>query len=165
MRRRGAGPVRNTIKNSFTASGGTTTTLASTILAVAVSSPDNTVTTQVENGCRIKAIHLSIDVCGLGASGVLQVTGFYLLKNPGANLTPPAVFSPGTSNEKRFIIKEWSAMTMRNQEGNPPYHWEGWIPIPKTHQRMATDDTWSIAMATSASTGHFSIKTVYKWES
>ncbi len=156
-------PTINSIKNSATISGSTGTTIVSKTIALAVSSPLNTVTTQVENGCRIRAIWISIDVCGLAATGVLQTTGFYLFKNPGANLTAPSPFAVGTSNEKRFVVKEWSAMTMRNQDGNPPYHWEGWVKIPKTHQRMATDDLWTMELITDTAAGHMSLKFVYKW--
>ncbi len=108
---------------------------------------------------------IALDFCGLAATGVLQVTGAYLFKNTGANLTPPSPFAVGTSNEKRWVIKEWSAMTMRNQDGNVPYHWEGWVKIPKTHQRMATDDTWSIHLITDTAAGHFDVKFIYKWYS
>ncbi len=85
------------------------------------------------------------------------------MKNPGANLIPPGVFVMGSSNEKKFIIKQWSAMTMRNQDGNPPYHWEGWIKIPKRYQRMGTDDRWDIVWATDTLTAHGTLQCIYKW--
>ncbi len=84
------------------------------------------------------------------------------MKNPGANLTPPGVFAVGTSNEKKFVIREWVAMTMRNQDGNNPYHWEGWIKIPKIYQRMGTDDTWVLVAGNTGVTGHAVFFTIYK---
>jgi len=58
----------------------------------------------------------------------------------------------------------WRAMIMRNQDGNVPYHWEGWIKIPKRYQRMGTDDKWTISIACSAAvTGHASGMFIYKW--
>ncbi len=123
-------PVINSIKNSGVTAASTGTTIVPVQLCNAVANPDNTVTTEVVNGCIIKAVWLSIDFCGLATTGVRQSTGVYLFKNPGANLTRPSPFSVGASNEKNFVIKEWSQMTMRNQDGNPPYHWEGWIKIP-----------------------------------
>ncbi len=164
-RRRRFRPMVNTIKNSATLSGSTGTTIVASTIAIARASPDNTVSTDVENGCRITAIWISVDVCGLDATDVLQTTGFYLMKNPGNNLTPPTPFGVGLSNEKRFVIKEWNAMTMRNQDGNPPYHWEGWIKVPRVHQRMGTDDRWEVDFITSNAAGHFSLKFLYKWQS
>ncbi len=164
-RRASSGPVRNSIKNSATFSGAVGVANTVQEIVTATANPLNTAADEVENGCRIKAIWISLDFCGLAASGVLQVIGAYLQKNVGANLSNPSPFAVGNSNEKRFIIKEWSAMTMRNQDGNPPYHWEGWVRIPKYHQRMATDDLWQLVLRADTAAGHFTVKFVYKWES
>ncbi len=131
-------------------------------LAKAVTAPSNTVDTDCHRGGHIKAIWISIDFCGLGTSGTNNRVIAYLFKNPGANLTAPGAFAVGTSNEKRFVVKMWSYMAMRNQDGNPPYHWEGWIKIPKIYQRMATDDKWEIVGATNNETGHLWVNAVYK---
>ncbi len=132
-------------------------------LAKAVNSPSNTVTTDCRHGATIKAIWLSIDFCGLAATGVQQDTIVYLFKNPGANLIPPGVFATGSSNEKKFIFKMWSQMTMRNQDGNPPYHWEGWVKIPKRYQRLGTDDIIQIVGGQDAAGGgHFLVNAIYK---
>ncbi len=141
---------------------GTTTTNFEKILAKAVTAPSNTIDNDCRRGGTIKALWLSIDFCGLAASGTRQEHMVYLMKNPGANLTPPGVFAVGTSNEKKFVVRQWNQMTMRNQDGNPPYHWEGWLKIPKRYQRMGTDDTWVIVAGTNTSTGHFSGNCIYK---
>ncbi len=138
------------------------TTTVNTIIAKAVTAPSNTIDTDCRRGGTIKAIWISLDFCGLAAAGVLQRTIVYLMKNPGANLTPPGVFAVGTSNEKKFVIKMWSQMTMRNQDGNPPYHWEGWIKIPRRYHRMGTDDTWVITSGANTSTGHLFANVIYK---
>ncbi len=164
-RRRGAMSLNviNSIKNVVDSSASTGTTVQSTLIAKAVNTPLSTVVNDVSNGCIIKALWISFDVCGLAATGVLQRTNMYVMKNPGANLTAPSPFSVGSSNEKKFVIKEWQAMTMRNQDGNVPYHWEGWIRIPKRYWRMGTDDTWLFVFATDAAAGHQSIQIIYKW--
>ncbi len=131
-------------------------------LAKAVTAPSNTVVTDVHRGGHIKAIWVSLDFCGLSASGARQETAVYLIKNPGANLTPPGTFAVGSSNEKKFVFKQWHQMTMRNQDGNPPYHWEGWVKIPKLYQRMGADDIIQFVAGTSASTGHCSGQVIYK---
>ncbi len=139
-----------------------TTSNTTTIIAKAVTAPSNTVTTDCHRGGQIKSIWVSLDFCGLAATGVNQNMVAYLMKNPGANLTFPGGFAVGSSNEKKFVFKMWSAMTMRNQDGNPPYHWEGWVKVPKRYQRMGTDDTIAITIGADTSTGHGFFNCIYK---
>ncbi len=141
---------------------GLTTTNLVSLVAKAVTAPSNTIDTDCHRGGHIKAIWVSIDFCGLGASGANDRVMAYLIKNPGDNLTPPGVFAVGTSNEKKFVFKMWTYMAMRNQDGNPPYHWEGWVKIPKRYQRMGTDDVFSIVWAISNNTGHGYANCIYK---
>ncbi len=132
------------------------------LIAKAVTAPSNTITTDCHRGGTIKAIWISLDACGTAASGSRIDFVCYLMKNPGANLTPPGVLAVGSSNEKKFVIKMWSYMVMRNQDGNPPYHWEGWVKIPKRYQRMGTDDTWDLVSGINTGTGHFFANCIYK---
>ncbi len=167
MRRRrsfGPRPVINSIKNQTFFAGGSSGTDVNTILAKAVTAPSPTVSNDVSHGCIIKAIYLTIDGCGLAGTGVLTNMAVYLMRNPGANLTPPGGFVVGTSNEKKFVIRQWFFMIMRNQDGNNPFHWEGWIKIPKRYQRMGTDDTWIVNFRnTAAVSGHMMVASIYKW--
>ena len=157
-------PIINTIKNVANVSTGTSGTITTHLFAKAVTSPAPTVKTDVAHGCIIKAVYLSLNGCGLGGTGVLNNMHVYIMKNPGNNLTPPDPDSVGGSNEKKFIFRQWMFMIMRNQDGNLPFHWEGWIRIPKRYQRMGTDDTLLLAYQnTSALTGHFSAEEIYKW--
>ncbi len=139
-----------------------TTTIDVSLVAKAVTAPSNTITTDCHRGGVIKAIWISLDTCGLGTAAVNNKIGVYLIKNPGDNLTEPGVFAVGSSNEKKFVIKMWSNMAMRNSEGNPPYHWEGWVKIPKRYQRMGTDDTWQMVSGISGETGHLFCQCIYK---
>jgi len=164
--RRGNFPraVVNSIKNVRNSQFGITATLTSVDIAKAVNTPLSTVQSDVSQGCIIKALWCVIDVCGLGGTGVLNVFDAILFKNPGDNLTPPTPSAQGTSNEKKFVFKTWRQMIMRNQDGIYPYHWEGWIKIPKKYQRMGTDDTLQFIIAcTTALTGHCSVQFIYKW--
>ncbi len=165
-RNRGALSLRpvNSIKNVFNFTAGLSGTVGSSTFAKAVTSPNPTVTNDVSHGCTIKAVYVVIDACGLAGTGVLNVFDAYILKNPGANLSGPNPISQGSSNEKKFIIKSWRAMIMRNQDGNVPYHWEGWVKLPRRYHRMGTDDTWSFVFQyTTAVTGHVSGQFIYKW--
>ncbi len=133
------------------------------LIAKAVTAPSNTVITDCHRGGIIKAIWISLDYCGLAGTGVLQNTVVYLIKNPGDNLTEPGALAVGSSNEKKFVFKTWSSMTMRNQDGNPPYHWEGWVKVPKRYQRMGTDDTFQLVAGQSvAGGGHLFCNCIYK---
>ncbi len=161
--RRRIGPIINSIKNVVDTTASTGTTIQQALVAKAVNNPASTTANDVSNGCIIKAIWCSFDVCGLGATGVLQRTNCYLMKNPGDNLTEPSCFAVGTSNEKKFVIRQWQIMTMRNQDGNVPFHWEGWIKVPRRYQRMGTDDTWQFSFMTDDAAGHFSAQFIYKW--
>ncbi len=140
-----------------------TTTTQQLVIAKAKDSPLTSVNSDVQRGCSIKAIWCSFDICGTGTSGAIQKSGLYIIKNPGNNLSIPGVFSVGTSNEKKFIFKQWQFMTMRNQDGNPPFHWEGWIKIPKRYQRFGTDDLLQMVWANDTTTGHFTSQFIYKW--
>ncbi len=166
-RRRGnrLGAIVNSNKNMPNGVIAVTSTNVVTLISSSVTAPSNTVAQEVGHGSIIKAIWLSLDFCGLAASGVNQRTMIYLFKNPGNNLTPPGGFAIGTSNEKKYVIKTWSAMTMRNQEGNPPYHWEGWVKIPKLYQRQGVDDQFQLIAGANTATGHFNFHAIYKWYS
>ncbi len=156
--------IVNSIKNVFDSAFGITSTNTIKILAKGVNSPVSTVTNDVSQGCIIKALWIVVDICGLAGTGVLNNFDAYLFKNPGANLTPPGAGGVGGSNEKKFVFKQWRAMIMRNQDGNNPYHWEGWVKIPKRYQRMGTDDTLEFVVScTSTLTAHGSIQAIYKW--
>ncbi len=157
-------PVINSIKNVVTFAQGISATKSGVAFAKAVTNPSPTVNSDTSHGCIIKSMWIVLDVCGIGGTGVLNVFDAYLIKNPGNNLTTPDPISQGTSNEKKFIFKTWRAMIMRNQDGNNPYHWEGWVKIPKRYQRMGTDDTIQIQIqCTTALTGHMSTECIYKW--
>ncbi len=160
----GPRPVINSIKNAPNKAGGTSGTLTQFLIAKAVTTPSPTVTNDVSHGCLIKAVYLIINGCGLGGTGVLNNMFFYLWKNPGANLTRPDPVSVGGSNEKKFVFRQWLFMIMRNQDGNVPFHWEGWLKIPKRYQRMGTDDVIEVVYANTAGvTGHISFQAIYKW--
>ncbi len=162
-RRGGIRPVINSIKNVVDVTATTSATTTARTIVLAKATPVNTNQSEVINGCIIKAIWVSFDVCGIAASGVLQRTALYIIKNPGANLTGPGALVVGTSNEKKFIFRQWQYMTMRNQDGNNPNHWEGWLRIPKRYQRFGTDDKLDIVFNTDSGGGHFSAQFIYKW--
>ncbi len=157
--------IINSITNRVNFAIGSLGATQSVIIAKAVTSPAPTVNSDVSHGCIIQMIYVVINGCGLGGTGVINDMDLYIIKNPGNNLTNPAPISVGTSNEKKFVFKTWKFMIMRNQDGNVPFHWEGWVKVPKKYQRMGTDDVIYIVVANTASlTGHFSGLMIYKWK-
>ncbi len=149
--------VRNTL-------GGLSSTASFPVLANAVTNPDPTNNNDVSHGCTINTLWVSFDVCGIGGTGVLNTADIYIAKNPGANLTLPSPLLQSASDNKKFIFKTWRAMIMRNQDGNNPYHWEGWVKVPKRYRRMGINDQIVMAFeCTSALTGHFNLQAIYKW--
>ncbi len=168
-RRMGRGRSRSTIrpvdsnKNVVDFSGSTGTTIVTETIAKAVDSAALTAQDEVTRGCTINNIWLSLDVCGLAGTGVLQITALYIFKNPGTNLTPPGPFFVGTSNEKKFVFKQWSHMTMRNQDGNDPIKIRQWIKVPKVYRRMGADDLITISLIVSSAAGHYTGQCIYKW--
>ncbi len=165
MRRRGPRVIVNSITNRANFTAGLTSTAGQFKFAKAVNTPLPTVSSDVSQGCEIDMVYAIIDVCGLGGTGVLNVADFYMMKNPGDNLTVPLPLSLGTSNEKKFAFKTWRFMIMRNQDGNMPFHWEGWIKIPRKYRRMGTDDVLTlVSNCSSGVTGHISGQFIYKWK-
>ncbi len=162
-RRRGMAPIITSIKNTVDITDSTGTTVQSKVISKGKNTPLSTVVNDVSNGCIIKAIWYSIDVCGLAAAGVLQRTAFYIMKNPGDNLTLPSPLAVGSSNEKKFVFKQWQFMTMRNQDGNTPIHVEGWLKVPKRYHRTGIDDTFKFVYVTDSASGHMSGQFIYKW--
>ncbi len=143
---------------------GTTGTFIDILVAKAVNSPVNTTTTDVGQGCQINTLWCSIDGCGTAGTGVSNTMYLYLIKNPGDNLSEPAAVSWGSSNEKKFIFKSWKFMIMRNQDGNAPFHWEGWVKVPRVYRRMGVDDTIRFIVENTAGvTGIVSAQFIYKW--
>ncbi len=168
-RRKSFGPVVNSMKNvADTVQAAATSVTSNVDLAKAVNTPLSTVATDVSQGCIIKAIFIQFSIYAIAALavGVTNFVDCYLFKNVGANLTRPAPSSVGTSNEKRFVIRQWKGMIGARTEGSPTFNngvFGQWIKIPKKYQRMATDDVWQF-VSQSEGTGHVNcMKVIYKW--
>ncbi len=153
---------KNIVPNITAGTDGTT---ASVIVAITVDSALNTVATQVERGCVIKAIWMELwmrpaeeDIVGL-----TTVVDAYFIKNPGTNLTLPAAGTVGTSNEKKFVLKNWKGLIAAQTFGAQPYTWKGWIKIPKHMQRMGADDLFQFVFEYNGTAGVTCTNFVYKW--
>ncbi len=142
-RRTGVRPIvqsEKIIPNAFTAAPtGANTTVN---IAIAVNAADNTVVNEVTRGCKIFKIWVELWVYASAAVAVGVTSGIdmFLWKNPGNNLTAPIPGTVGTSNEKKFVFRNFKGLIGARTEGTPPYTFRGWIRVPKIYQRMGADD-------------------------
>ncbi len=166
FRRRFSGmrPMVNTLKietNAIVAVAASTNEVFNA--AIAVDSPATASSNQVKNGSRIKAFWYEFWYYGLSAGNTNDIFDMYVIKNPGNNLTPPNPGTVGTSNEKKFIFKQWRGLLGNKSLGGSPYGWRGWIKIPKRYQRFGTDDRLSI-ITRSPTTGNLCQETIMKYQ-
>ncbi len=163
-RRSNLGGIVNSIKNELNIVSGIAAGVNNAQdIAKAVDNPVTTNVGEVKRGCLIKAIWIEFWYYGLSAGNTNDIIDIYLIKNPGANLTNPNPGTTGTSNEKKFIIREWKGLAGTKTTGGVPYQQHGrWFKIPKRYHRMGTDDRWQL-VARSATTGNFCQKFIYKW--
>ncbi len=165
-RRSNLGTIVDSNKNSVSllVSGASGTTVA-TDLVIAVDSASNTSVKEVTRGCKIKAIWLEY-TARLSATttvGVSTLFEAYLMKNPGDNLTGPSPASTGSSNEKKFIFREWKSFLGAQTEGSNPYHFRGWIKIPRIYQRFGADDTLQFIYRSTGLASVYCMRAIYKW--
>ncbi len=160
------GPIINSIKNvQSVVTPAAVSTTAFVLIAKAVNTPLSTVATDVSQGCKIKAIwcEIWIQSSAVAAEGISVFVDAYIWKNPGANLTAPAPTSVGTSNEKKFVFKQWKGLIGSRTQGTPFYFWKGWLRIPKIYQRMGTDDLLQLVFRSEGTASLLCSEFIYKW--
>ncbi len=134
-------------------------------IALAVDSATNTTVNEVTRGSKIFRIwaEITYNTTATSIDGVTNAFEAYIIKNPGANLTPPNPGSVGSSNEKKFVFKMWRSLAGPRSEGWNAYVWKGWLKVPKVYQRMGADDTIAIVSRAIGVDGIFCNLFVYKW--
>jgi len=163
---RGIRPVINSIKNvQSVVTPGVIATNTFVLIAKSVNTPASTVATDVSQGCQIRAIwcEIWISASATVADGTSNFMDAYIWKNPGANLTAPIPSSVGTSNEKKFVFKQWKGLIGTRSQGTPFYFWKGWLKIPKIYQRMGTDDLLQLVFRSEGTASLMCSQFIYKW--
>ncbi len=158
--------IINSIKNSAVFLSAVSTTANTTdAIAIATDTGINAGQADCERGCKIFRIwiELSYSLTAVAVDGTSTIMDIYLIKNPGNNLTVPNPGTQGTSNEKKFIIKTWRGLCGARSQGVAPYFWKGWVKIPKSYQRMGTDDRWQIVSRAVGVAGVICTQVIYKW--
>ncbi len=136
-----------------------------TDIAIAVDAAANASKKEVTRGSKIFKIWLefSVRLSATAIVGISTLFDAYLMKNPGSNLTPPGAGSVGSSNEKKFVFKQWKSFLGAETEGASRYSFRGWIKIPKVYQRMGADDTFVFSIAAVGANDIYCMKAIYKW--
>ncbi len=111
------------------------------VLIVAVDAPVLANTTEVETGSKVNGIYLKVVVsCKTAVAAIIPNVYMAIQKNPGDNLTKPAVASIGSNDVKSSIIHQEMVMIQNTSEGNPTTLFNGVIVIPKGMRRFAPND-------------------------
>ncbi len=143
-------PIINSIKNIVRDTTAVPTGANTDVLiAKAVDSPDpGTNIADCSQGSKIFRIWCDITIytSAESAVGVTNACDFYIIKNPGDNLTEPAPGSTGTSNEKKFIFYTSAGLTGPRTQGSELLKMRRWIKVPKIYQRMGIDDTFRLIL-------------------
>ncbi len=154
--------MKNTVSNFTAAATGANT---SVVIATAVDSAVTTGAAQVTKGCKIYQIFVELWVYASAAVAVGVTSGIdmYIWKNTGNNLTAPIPGTQGTSNEKRWVFFTMKGLTGARTEGSPPYTIRRWLKVPKSFQRMATDDQLQLIIRPTGANALVCNSFVYKW--
>ncbi len=136
-------------------------------IAQAVDAPAGATAIEVKRGSVIKAMWLELwySLSAEPTVGVSTIIDAYIWKNTGTNLTPPNPGTVGTSNEKKWVLKNWKGIVGARTQGFPAYTWKGWIKIPRGFQRMAQDDVWQLQFLATGTNGLACTNVIYKWYS
>ncbi len=110
-------------------------------VAFASDTPDLATVAECQTGSVIRSVFISCEVVNDGATGVLPNCYFYIIKNPGGNLTLPAANLVGSSDNKRYVFHQEMIMLQSVENSNPRTLFKGVIKIPKHLQRMGPNDT------------------------
>ncbi len=153
--------TKNVVDNIDVSTGGANIV---TNIAEAQDTPLATVDDNVSIGCKIFRVFMELSINGTAGTGVNNAIRFYIIKNPGNNLTLPNPGTTGTSNEKKFVVFEGMFNLGATADGASTQNMKRWIKLPKVYHRMGTDDRWQFVVRTEgAATANYCTKFIYKW--
>ncbi len=153
--------IKHVVDSSATLAANTQAAVA---IVDVVDAPVLANTPEVETGSTVNGIYLDVVV----ASNEAQVTGaipnvyFYVMKNPGNNLTLANPNAIGASDTKKFVIHQEMAMIDNKVSGQPTTLFKGVIAIPRGYRRMGTDDRLVIVLFSPAIDITFCFQAIYK---
>ncbi len=154
----------NSVKNIVT----TTNLLiaaGATVSQVIASAVDDYVgaTNTVKTGSTIPWIFVELNLNNEG--NITQTLNWYIWKNPADQLALPSASDPGSSANRRHILKVGMEMPAGINNSSAVKRIFV-VKVPAGRQRMGQGDTWNIVI-TPSTTGTYDVcsKVVYKWYS
>ncbi len=118
------------------------------VIIVAKDAPVLANVTEVETASKVYGLYLKVIVASNEATvgGAIPNCYLFVAKNPGANLTFPAVNAVGSNDNKRFVIHQEMVMIENQISGNPTTIFNGVIKIPKGYARFGPNDNLFVAI-------------------
>ncbi len=169
-RRNSLRPV-NSIKNVVELSGilaATTDTILLTAVT-AVDSPALAVLQDVEKGCTINSIFISLFFYSEGGEVANEVplVDWYIWKNNANQSTGAEIPTPGATGAnplKRYILHQEKGLAGGGDASltGVPMVFKGVIKLPRTFKRMGLDDRIQIVGRSNFAT-KFCVQAIYKW--
>ncbi len=98
----------------------------------------------VITGSKVYGFYLKLIVASNDPIDIGVIPNVYMgiFKNPGGNLTAPAINDVGSSDNKKYMIhQEMVMIENKGQGGNPHTLFDGVIKIPKNYSRFGPTDT------------------------
>ncbi len=114
-----------------------------TTLVLANDSPTLGSTTQVVTGSTVNGVYIKAEVSATSGTALNNVY-FAIMKNPGGNLTAPAINIVGASDNKKYIIHQEMIMLQKfdaDVASNPRILFNGVVKIPKGYKRFGPNDS------------------------
>ncbi len=133
-------------------------------LIAAVDAPTLADTDSVSIGSKVNGIYLKVEANTTSGTALANI---YLgvFKNPGGNLTVPAVNAVGASDNKRFMIHQEMVMLQKfdaDISANPRIVFNGVIAIPKDYRRNGPNDVLTLELLSPGANCDFCIQCHYK---
>ncbi len=133
-----------------------TQTLVNAVDAPVLASVD-----QVETGCTVNGIFLTVEVYAT-SSGALSNAYMIVYKNPGGNIPAIVPNVVGADDDKRYVIHQEMVMLQKVTPSNPRTLFKGVIAIPRGLRRFGINDLLRVAILSPGVNLDFCIQCIYK---
>ncbi len=130
-------------------------------LASAVDDPVLSDVDEVQTGCSINSIYLTLEALATSSSAL---SNFYMIlwKNPGGNLSVPVPNTVGSSNNKRFVIHQEMIMFQLQTGSNPRNVFKGVLSLPKGFRRFGPNDKLNLTVLAPGVNVNYCLQCIYK---
>ncbi len=143
-----------------------TTDVVNAVDAPVIASPNN-----VQQGCKVHAIFLNVQVVMDTKGGGINNIYMIVYKNPGGNVTAPAVDAVGVSDKRKFVLHQEMLMLSNEhvtvtQFAVPRTLFKGVVRIPPRLNRFGYNDKLQVVIghrnAEATQKSDFCLESVYK---